>query len=391
MAHRVTLIAGDGIGPEVADAARIVLDAAHPGIEWVDAVAGAGALETHGALLPARRRSTRSATAVSRSKGPITTPVGAGFRSVNVALRRELDLFAAVRPARALPGVPIRHPNTDLVVVRENTEDLYQGIEFERGSVDAEALREELHRLAGFDVRADAGITLKPISVTGTRRIVRFAFEYARTNGRRKVTLGHKSNVMRYSDGLFLKTFMEIAADPLISGGIEIEEIQIDHLSMGLAWEPEAFDVLLLPNLYGDILSDLCAGLVGGLGLIPGANIGWEYAVFEPVHGSAPDIAGRGLANPIAMILSGAMMLRHLGEARPRPPWSGPSTKSWEQAASGRRPRRHVHTHDVGRAIVGGRARLVLVRVVMASGTSTEVLGEASTARLAVMPAALLP
>jgi isocitrate dehydrogenase (NAD+) len=339
MAHRVTLIPGDGIGPEVADAARIVLDAAHPGIEWVDAVAGAGALQTRGALLPHETLDSIRDCRVAL-KGPITTPVGAGFRSVNVALRQELDLFAAVRPARALPGVPIRHPNTDLVVLRENTEDLYQGIEFERGSVDAEALREELHRLAGFDVRADAGITLKPISVTGTRRIVRFAFEYARTNGRRKVTLGHKSNVMRYSDGLFLKTFMEIAADPLISGDIEIEEIQIDHLSMSLAWEPEAFDVLLLPNLYGDILSDLCAGLVGGLGLIPGANIGWEYAVFEPVHGSAPDIAGRGLANPIAMILSGAMMLRHLGE--------GEAASSVERAVDAVLGAGSIRTPDLG-------------------------------------------
>jgi len=313
MTHRVTLIPGDGIGPEVADATRMVMDAAHPGIDWVSATAGAGALETHGSLLPPETLDSIRDCRVAL-KGPITTPVGTGFRSVNVALRQELDLFAAVRPARALPGVPIRHPGTDLVVIRENTEDLYQGIEFERGSADAEALREELHRLAGFDVRADAGITLKPISVTGTRRIVRFAFEYAWANHRRKVTLGHKSNVMRYSDGLFLKTFIELSGDPLISRDVEVEEIQIDHLSMSLAWEPEAFDVLLLPNLYGDILSDLCAGLVGGLGLIPGANIGWEYAVFEPVHGSAPDIAGRGLANPIAMILSGAMMLRHLRE-----------------------------------------------------------------------------
>ena len=313
MAHRVTLIPGDGIGPEVSAATRLVLDAAHGDIEWVDAVAGAGALDSHGALLPEETLQAVRDCRVAL-KGPITTPVGTGFRSINVALRQELDLFASVRPARALPGVPIRHPATDLVVVRENTEDLYQGIEFERGSPQAAALREELHRLAGFDVREDAGITLKPISVAGTRRIVRFAFEYARANGRRKVTLGHKSNVMRYSDGLFLKTFLDIARDPLIRGEVEIEEIQIDHLSMRLAWEPEAFDVLLLPNLYGDILSDLCAGLVGGLGLIPGANIGWEYAVFEPVHGSAPDIAGKGLANPIAMILSGAMMLRHLGE-----------------------------------------------------------------------------
>jgi isocitrate dehydrogenase (NAD+) len=313
MTHRVTLIPGDGIGPEVAAAARLVLDAAGGDIEWVDAVAGAGALETHGALLP---EATLDAIRDCRValKGPITTPVGTGFRSVNVAIRQELDLFSSVRPARALPGVPIRHPQTDLVVVRENTEDLYQGIEFERGSPGAAALRAELKKLAGFEVREDAGITLKPISVAGTRRIVRFAFEYARANGRRKVTLGHKANVMRYSDGLFLRTFLEDADDPIIRGDIEVEQIQIDHLSMRLAWDPEAFDVLLLPNLYGDILSDLCAGLVGGLGLIPGANIGWEYAVFEPVHGSAPDIAGKGLANPIAMILSGAMMLRHLAE-----------------------------------------------------------------------------
>jgi isocitrate dehydrogenase (NAD+) len=198
------------------------------------------------------------------------------------------------------------------VVVRENTEDLYQGIEFERGSPEAAALEERLAAL-GLDVRHDAGITLKPISVSGTDRIVRFAFEYARGNRRRKVTVGHKANVMRYSDGLFLETAAEDAAD---YPDVVWEEIQIDHLSSRLTKRPTDFDVLLLPNLYGDIISDLCAGLVGGLGLIPGANIGWEYAVFEPVHGSAPDIAGRGLANPIAMILSGAMMLRHLGERR---------------------------------------------------------------------------
>ena len=313
MAHRVTLIPGDGIGPEVAAAAREVLDATGVEIEWVERAAGADALETHDALLP---DDTLDAIRDCRVaiKGPITTPVGTGFRSVNVALRQSLDLFASVRPARALPGVPIRHPQVDLVVVRENTEDLYQGIEFERGSEAAKALRRELHDLAGFEVREDAGITLKPISVAGTRRIVQFAFEYARANGRRRITLGHKSNVMRYSDGLFLRTFLESADDPTIGAAVEVEEIQIDHLSMRLAWSPQDFDVLLLPNLYGDILSDLCAGLVGGLGLIPGANIGWEYAVFEPVHGSAPDIAGKGLANPIAMILSGAMMLRHLGE-----------------------------------------------------------------------------
>ncbi len=393
MAHKVTLIPGDGIGPEVAAATRLVLDAAHGDIEWVDAVAGAGALESHGALLP---EATLDAIRDCRValKGPITTPVGTGFRSVNVALRQELDLFAAVRPARALPGVPIRHPDTNLVVVRENTEDLYQGIEFERGSPEAAALREKLRELAGFEVREDAGITLKPISVAGTRRIVRFAFEYARANRRRKVTLGHKSNVMRYSDGLFLKTFLDIARDPMIRGDIEVEEIQIDHLSMRLAWEPEAFDVLLLPNLYGDILSDLCAGLVGGLGLIPGANIGWEYAVFEPVHGSAPGHRREGPGEPDrddpvrrddapppgGARRRGACGARRRHRARAR-------ASSERPTSAGRRARRRSARPSSERSPASRSVRVV----VMAFGTSTEVLGEASTARLAVMPAALLP
>ena len=310
MRHRVTLIPGDGIGPEVATVTRLVLEAADVGIEWVERSAGSSALETHGDLLP---RETLDAIREARVaiKGPITTPVGTGFRSVNVALRQELDLFAAVRPARALPGVPIRHPSVDLVVVRENTEDLYQGIEYERGEPATAALREELRALGGYEIPADAGVTIKPISVSGTRRIVRFAFEYARANRRRKVTVGHKANVMRFSDGIFLETARAHAPE---FADVPWEEVQIDHLSSRLAKDPGMFDVLLLPNLYGDIVSDLCAGLVGGLGLIPGANIGWEYAVFEAVHGSAPDIAGQGKADPIAMILSGAMLLRHLGE-----------------------------------------------------------------------------
>ena len=310
MAHRIVIIPGDGIGPEVAAATRLVLDAADVGIEWVEMPAGAGALETNGALLP---EETLDAIRDSRVaiKGPITTPVGTGFRSVNVALRQDLDLFAAVRPARSLPGVTTRHHDLDLVVIRENTEDLYQGIEFERGSEQAAALRLRMRDIAGVELKPDAGVTLKPISVTGAHRIVRFGFEYARANRRRRVTVGHKANVMRYSDGLFLEAAVEDAADyPEIAW----DEIQIDHLSARLARTPQDFDVLLLPNLYGDIISDLCAGLVGGLGLIPGANIGWEYAVFEAVHGSAPDIAGQQRANPIAMILSGAMMLRHIGE-----------------------------------------------------------------------------
>jgi len=311
VAHRITLIPGDGIGPEVAEAARRVVEATGARVEWDVQEAGAPAMEREGTPLPDRvlRSVEASRTAL---KGPITTPVGAGFRSVNVALRQELDLFAAVRPALSLPGVASRHPEVDLVVIRENTEDLYAGIEFERGSVELERLRRELRALAGFEVRADAGVTVKPISVSGTRRIVRFAFDFARRNGRRSITLGHKANIMRFSDGVFLETGVDEAGS---YPDVNLEECQVDALALRLVTEPESLDVLLLPNLYGDIVSDLCAGLVGGLGLTPGANLGWEYAVFEPVHGSAPDIAGKGLANPVAMILSAAMMLAHVGES----------------------------------------------------------------------------
>ncbi|HSL67236.1 MAG TPA: isocitrate/isopropylmalate family dehydrogenase, partial [Actinomycetota bacterium] len=245
-------------------------------------------------------------------KGPITTPVGTGFRSVNVALRQGLDLFAAVRPGQSLPGIASRISEIDLAVIRENTEDLYAGIEFMVASKQMECLRELVRELLGIEIRWDAGATVKPISVTGTKRIVRFAFDLARRNRRKKVTVGHKANIMKYSDGLFLFT---AAAEASSYPDIEFEECQIDELAYRLVTEPNSLDVLLLPNLYGDIVSDLSAGLVGGLGLSPGANLGWEYAVFEPVHGSAPDIAGKGLANPIAIVLSAAMMLDHLGEA----------------------------------------------------------------------------
>ena len=310
MAHLVTLIPGDGIGPEVSEATRCVLDATGVPIEWVVEEAGAVALAREGTTLPGRvlDRIRDSRVAI---KGPITTPVGSGFRSVNVELRQALDLFAAVRPSRSLPGLPTRHPDVDLVVIRENTEDMYRGIEFERGTPDALELREMLLRLSGHELREDSGFTVKPISVTGARRIVRFALEFVAAHGRRKVTLGHKANIMRFSDGLFL-SIGQIEAEE--HPEVWFEEMEIDQLSMRLVREPAEFDVLLLPNLYGDIISDLCAGLVGGLGLAAGANLGWEYAVFEPVHGSAPDIAGMGVANPIAMILSGAMLLRHLHE-----------------------------------------------------------------------------
>jgi len=308
--HLVTLVPGDGIGPEVSEAARQVVEATGVEVEWDVQDAGAAIVEREGTPLPDRVLASiqRSRTAL---KGPITTPVGTGFRSVNVALRQELDLFAAVRPAVSLPGVITRYESVDVVVIRENTEDLYAAIEFERGSAALGRLRQELRSLAGFDIRDDAGVTVKPISVSGTRRIVRFAFDFARRNGRRTVTVGHKANIMRFSDGVFLFTS---AAEAGSYPDVRFEEVQVDELALRLASHPQELDVLLLPNLYGDILSDLCAGLVGGLGLVPGANLGWEYAVFEPVHGSAPDIAGRGLADPVAIVLSAGMMLAHLGE-----------------------------------------------------------------------------
>jgi isocitrate dehydrogenase (NAD+) len=309
VAYRVTLIPGDGIGPEVSAATRTVLEATGIPFDWDVQEAGAGVVEREGTPLPERVLAAIRSSRVAL-KGPITTPVGSGFRSVNVALRTELDLFAAVRPARTMPGIPTRHPPIDIVTVRENTEDVYQGIEFERGSDAVAALRERLRELAGYELKPDAGVTIKPISIAATKRVVAYAFDFARWNRRRKVTLGHKANIMRLSDGLWEATAAEEAADQF---DVDYEEMQVDELAMYLVTEPESMDVLLLPNLYGDIISDLCAGLVGGLGLAAGANLGWEFAVFEPVHGSAPDIAGKGLANPIAMILSGAMLLRHLG------------------------------------------------------------------------------
>ena len=300
MPHLITLIPGDGIGPEVADAACRVVEATGVEVVWDVEEAGAAVLEREGTPLPDRviEAIRESRTAL---KGPITTPVGTGFRSVNVALRQELDLFAAVRPTATLPGIPSRYEGVDLVVVRENTEDLYAGIEFERGSREIAELCSELQHLGRPEIPSDAGVTVKPISVSGTQRIVRFAFDFTRRSRRRLVTLGHKANIMRHSDGVFLYV---AGGDAQFSPDVAFDAVQVDELALRLVTDPREFDVLLLPNLYGDIVSDLCAGLVGGLGVVPGANIGWEYAVFEPVHGSAPDIAGKGLANPVAMILS---------------------------------------------------------------------------------------
>jgi isocitrate dehydrogenase (NAD+) len=332
--------------------------------DWDVQQAGAAVLEREGSPLPDR---VLEAIEASRTaiKGPITTPVGTGFRSVNVALRQELDLFAAVRPARHFPGVPTRHPGVDLVTIRENTEDLYQGIEFERGAPQTDRLRDVLRSLAGYELPDDAGVTVKPISVTGTRRIVRFALDFALRTGRKRVTVGHKANIMKFSDGVFLATALRIDREEYPE--IEIDELQVDELAMWLAWEPESLDVLLLPNLYGDILSDLSAGLVGGLGLVPGANIGWEYAVFEPVHGSAPDIAGRGVADPIAMILSAAMMLRHLAETDAADRVEGAVTRVLEDGRT-RTPDLggSAGTMDVARAV----AELVASPPASSAGTS---------------------
>jgi isocitrate dehydrogenase (NAD+) len=336
VAHRVTLVPGDGIGPEVTGAARVVVEAAGVDIDWDVQEAGAGVIEREGTPLPDHVvesiRANRTAI-----KGPITTPVGTGFRSVNVALRQELDLFAAVRPALSLPGIATRHHGVDIVVIRENTEDLYIGIEFMVASNQMARLRDLIEELSGREIAWDAGVTIKPISVSGTRRIVRFAFDFARRHGRRRVTVGHKANIMTFSDGVFLSTAIEEAAG---YPDVEFEECQVDELAFRLASEPEDLDVLLLPNLYGDIISDLCAGLVGGLGVVPGANLGWEYALFEPVHGSAPDIAGKGLADPVAAVLSAAMMLDHLSEA--------PAAEAVRTAVRAVLAEARVRTRDLG-------------------------------------------
>lgn len=311
MTHRATLIPGDGIGPEVADATVLALESTGISIEWDVQNAGASVAESEGSPMPARVLDSIRMNKVAL-KGPVTTPLAGGFRSVTVTLRTELDLYALLRPCRHYPGLPTRHPGTDLVVVRENTEDLYGGIEFEAGTADNQKFRDYLRYFRGFRLTPDTGITVKPISISATRRIVRFAFDYARKAGRQKITVGHKANIMKHSDGLFLRVADDVASE---FPEITFETMQLDELAMWLVWEPHEMDVLLLPNLYGDVISDLCAGLIGGLGVAPGVNLGDEIAVFEATHGSAPDIAGKGVANPAGMMLSGMMMLRHLGEA----------------------------------------------------------------------------
>ncbi|MFZ5919054.1 MAG: isocitrate/isopropylmalate dehydrogenase family protein [Chloroflexota bacterium] len=291
MTYRITLIPGDGTGPELTDAMRRVVEATGVAVEWEVQEAGADVMDKYGTPLPEQVLESirRNKVAI---KGPITTPIGSGFRSVNVAIRKVLDLYANLRPARTMPGVRSRFENVDLVVVRENTEDLYAGVE--------------------HDVIPDeAAESIKIITRGGTERIVRFAFEYARKNGRRKVTAVHKANIMKLTDGLFLRVAGQVAA---AYPDIEFNDRIVDNMCMQLVQRPEEYDVLVCPNLYGDIVSDLASGLVGGLGVAPGANIGAEAAVFEPVHGSAPKYAGQNKVNPTATILSGALMLRHLGE-----------------------------------------------------------------------------
>jgi isocitrate dehydrogenase (NAD+) len=311
VAHRVTLIPGDGTGPELTEATRRVLEATGAEFDWDVREAGADVMDRYGGNpLPDEVLDAIRETGVAL-KGPITTPVGGGFRSVNVALRKSLDLYAQVRPCKTYPGVRTRFEDVDLIVVRENTEDLYAGIEYEQGTEEAHELIEWIKSKGGKLAHDDAGISIKPISITGTRRIVQFAFDYARRNGRRKVTAVHKANIMKFTDGLYLHVAREVAEQ---NGDIEFDDRIVDNMCMQLVQRPEEYDVLVLPNLYGDVLSDLCAGMIGGLGLAPGANFGEGIAIFEPTHGSAPKYAGQNKVNPMAQMLSGMLMLRHLEE-----------------------------------------------------------------------------
>ena len=331
MAHKITLIPGDGTGPEITEATRRVIDATGVDIEWEVKEAGVDVMDKYGTPLPEEVLESIRRNKIAL-KGPITTPIGKGFRSVNVAMRKELDLYACVRPTKYYPGIRSKYQDVDLVVVRENTEDLYAGVEFDLGSEEAKSIIE----MSGGKIRPDSAISIKPISVTGTRRIVKLAFDYAIANGRKSVTAVAKANIMKYTDGLFYQVAREVAkaygakfewkelepeagdetlkAEAGRGAGIVYQERLVDNMCMQLVQKPELYDVICLPNLYGDILSDLCAGLVGGLGVAPGANIGDGVALFEPTHGSAPKYTGKNKVNPIAMILSGMLMLKHIGE-----------------------------------------------------------------------------
>jgi isocitrate dehydrogenase (NAD+) len=331
MAYTITLIPGDGTGPEITEATRRVIDATGVDIKWEVKDAGIDVMEQYGTPLPTEVLDSIRTNKIAL-KGPITTPIGKGFRSVNVALRKELDLYACLRPCKYYPGIRSKYQDVDLIVVRENTEDLYAGVEYDLDSPEAKQIIE----MSGGKIRSDSAISIKPISITGTRRIVKLAFDQAIANGRKSVTAVAKANIMKYTDGLFYQVAREVAkaygakfewselepekGDPTLTAeagkaaGIVYQERLVDNMCMQLVQKPELYDVIVLPNLYGDILSDLCAGLIGGLGVAPGANLGDGIALFEPTHGSAPKYKNQNKVNPIAMILSGMMMLRYLGE-----------------------------------------------------------------------------
>ena len=311
MAHEVTLIPGDGTGPELTEATRRVLEATDVEFDWDVQQAGADVMDQFGGNpLPEPTLESIRRTGVA-IKGPITTPVGGGFRSVNVGLRKALDLYAQVRPCKTYEGVRTRFDDVDLIIVRENTEDLYAGIEYEQDKPETRELIDWIEAHGGTLRHGDAGISIKPLSVSGTRRIVQFAFDYARRNGRRKLTAVHKANIMKFTDGLYLQVAREVAEE---NADIEFDDRIVDNMCMQLVQRPDEYDVLVLPNLYGDIVSDLAAGMIGGLGMAPGANFGQDAAIFEPTHGSAPKYAGQNKVNPMAMLLSGMLMLRHLDE-----------------------------------------------------------------------------
>jgi len=310
MPHKLTLIPGDGIGPEIIEATKRVLEATGIKFDWDIVIVGQGAQDKFGTPLPDYVLESIKKNKVAL-KGPVTTPIGTGFRSVNVALRQNLDLYACLRPCKTYPGVTTPFENVDIVIVRENTEDLYSGIEFAKGTRESDRLAKLILEATQREMKKDSGFSIKVISETASKRIVKFAFEYARAKKRKKVSAAHKANILKFSDGLFLTAAREVARE---YPDIEFEDVVIDALCMRLARNPQQYDVIVLPNLYGDIVSDLCAGLVGGLGVAPGANIGDNIAIFEPTHGSAPKYAGQNKVNPVAMILSATMMLRHLGE-----------------------------------------------------------------------------
>jgi len=312
MKHVITLIPGDGTGPEISAATVKVVEATGVNIKWDIVNAGAEVYEKEGTVLPDNVIESLKKNKVGL-KGPITTPIGTGFRSVNVAMRKLFNLYACVRPCKSYKGVRSRFENIDLVIVRENTEDLYAGVEFEQGKTETVDLIRYIGKINTTPIRIDSGLSIKPISITGSEKIIRFAFEYARKNKRRKVTGVHKANIMKYTDGLFLEIFRKIAAG---YPDIESEDRIVDNMCMQLVQKPELYDVLVLPNLYGDIISDLAAGLIGGLGVAPGGNIGEELALFEPTHGSAPKYKGANRVNPMAQMLSAVLMLHHIGEEK---------------------------------------------------------------------------